>query len=57
VSQVKVDFMGEADYSLETHFNWHHKPNKHITCHLSQEGYANMFVDAMGLHNAVSSPK
>jgi len=56
-ARVKVDFMGEADYYLGTHFEWKHDPDGHITCHLSQEGYAHMLVDAMGLQNAVSSTK
>jgi hypothetical protein len=56
-ARVKVDFMGEADYYLGTHFDWQRDSDGHITCHLSQEGYAHMLVDAMGLQNAVSSPK
>jgi hypothetical protein len=49
-SPVKVDFMGEVDYYLGTHYLncWHCNPNGHITCPLSQEGYyANMFVDGI----------
>jgi hypothetical protein len=57
LARVKVDFMGEADYYLGTHFEWKRDPDGHITCHLSQEGYAHMLVDAMGLQNAVSSTK
>jgi hypothetical protein len=49
--------MGEADYYLGTHFDWKRNPDGHISCHLSQEGYAHMLVDAMGLQNAVSSTK
>ena len=49
--------MGDADYYLGTHFEWQRDPDGHVTCHLSQEGYANMFVDAMGLQDAVTSPK
>jgi hypothetical protein len=56
-SRVKVDFMGEADYYLGTHFDWKRDSDGQVTCHLSQEGYANMFVDAMGLQDAVTSPK
>jgi Reverse transcriptase (RNA-dependent DNA polymerase) len=56
-SRVKVDLMGEADYYLGTHFEWQRDSEGHVTCHLSQEGYANMFVEAMGLQNAVASPK
>ena len=56
-SRVKVDLMGDADYYLGTHFEWQRDPNGHVTCHLSQEGYANMFVDAMGLQDTVASPK
>jgi hypothetical protein len=52
-----IDFMGEADYYLGTHFDWKRDPDGHITCHLSQEGYAHMLVDAMGLQSAVSSTK
>jgi hypothetical protein len=40
LARVKVNFMGEADYYLGTHFKWKCDPNGHITCHLSQEGYA-----------------
>jgi hypothetical protein len=56
-SRIKVDFMGEAEYYLGTHFEWQRDPEGHITCHMSQDGYANMFVDAMGLQDAVTSPK
>jgi hypothetical protein len=28
-----------------------------VTCHLSQEGYAHMLIDAMGLQDAVMSSK
>jgi hypothetical protein len=57
LARVKIDFMGEADYYLGTHFDWKRNPNGHITCHLSHEGYAHILVDAMGLQNAVSSMK
>jgi hypothetical protein len=57
-SRVKVDFMGEADYYLGTHFDWHRDSEGNVTCHVSQKGYANIFVDArMGLQDAVSSPR
>jgi hypothetical protein len=56
-SRVKVDFMGEADCYLGTHFDWDRYPEGNITCHMSQEEYSNMFVDAMGLQDAVSSPR
>jgi hypothetical protein len=56
-SRVKVDFMGDADYYLGTHFDWERDSEGHVSCHLSQEGYAHMFVDAMGLQDAVSSSR
>jgi Reverse transcriptase (RNA-dependent DNA polymerase) len=56
-SRVTVDFMGDAEFYLGTKFDWLHEPDGHVTCHLSQEGYAHMIVDAMGLQDAVTSLK
>ena len=56
-SRVNVDFMGEADYYLGTHFDWRRDSDGNVTCHLSQEGYAQMMVDAMGLQDATTSNK
>jgi hypothetical protein len=56
-SRVMVDFMGDAEFYLGTKFDWKCDSNDNVTCHLSQEGYANLLLDAMGLHDAVTSSK
>ena len=49
--------MGDVDYYLGICFNWRRESDGHVSVHMSQEGYANAFIDEMGLQNAVSSPK
>jgi hypothetical protein len=56
-SRIKVDFMGDVDYYLGICFNWRRESDGHVSVHMSQEGYANAFIDEMGLQNAVTSPK
>ena len=56
-SRLKVDFMGDVDFYLGINFTWKRDQEGHISVHLSQEGYANMFVHEMGLQQAVTSPK
>ena len=56
-SRVMVDFMGDAEFYLGTKFDWQCNSDGNVTCHLSQEGYANLLLDAMGLQNAVTSLK
>lgn len=56
-SRLKVDFMGDVDYYLGICFDWRRESDGHVSVHMSQEGYANAFIDEMGLQNAVSSPK
>jgi hypothetical protein len=56
-SHVMVDFMGDAEFYLGTKFDWTRDSDSNVTCHLSQEGYANLLLDAMGLQNAVTSSK
>jgi hypothetical protein len=49
--------MGDVDYYLGICFNWRRESDGHVSVHMSQEGYANAFIDEMGLQNAVTSPK
>ena len=49
--------MGDADYFLGTHFEWTRHEDGHVTVHLSQEGYAMAFVEAMGQSNANASAR
>jgi hypothetical protein len=56
-ARVTVDFMGDAEFYLGTKFDWQRDSDGNVTCHLSQEGYANLLLDAMGLQDAVASSK
>jgi membrane protein required for beta-lactamase induction len=49
--------MGDVDYYLGICFDWQRESDGHISVHMSQEGYANAFINKMGLQNAVPSPK
>jgi hypothetical protein len=52
-----VDFMGDAEFYLGTKFDWQCDSNGNVTYHLSQEGYAYLLLDVMGLQDAVTSSK
>lgn len=55
-TRVKVDFMGDVDYFLGTQFTWTRHDDGHVSVHLSQEGYVNQVVEAMGLQDSNVSP-
>ena len=49
--------MGTADWFLRTMFDWFmNESSGVVSCHLSQEAYANEVVTAMGLQHASVSP-
>ena len=56
-TKIKDDFMGDAEFFLGIKFDWVFSPDGHLDCRLSQEAYANVIVDAMGLADASVSPK
>ena len=49
--------MGDAEFFIGMKFDWLIHPDGHINCHLSQEAYANVIADSMGLTDAVVSPQ
>jgi hypothetical protein len=56
-SRVTVDFMGDAEFYLGTKFDYKRDSDGNVTCHLSQEGHANLLLDAMGLQDKVTYSK
>ncbi len=54
--KLKVDFMGDTEWYLGMKFDWHHFSDGSVNCCISQEGYAAVIVDDMGLSNANRSP-
>jgi hypothetical protein len=55
--KIKVDFMGDAEFFLGIKFDWVFAADGHLDCCLSQEAYANLIVESMGLSDASVSPK
>jgi hypothetical protein len=49
--------MGDVEFYLGTKFKGIKDADGNVTCHMSQEGYANMLIDAMGLQDAISLTK
>ena len=54
--QIKVDFMGTAEWFVGIKFDGSFSSDGKVDCPLSQEAYANIIVEAMGLGDASVSP-
>ena len=55
-AKINVDFMGDAEWFIGMKFDWSYLPDGHLECRLSQEAYANVIVESMGLSEASVSP-
>jgi hypothetical protein len=47
--KLKVDFLVDAEWYLGMKFDWNHLSDDSVYCHISQEGYAAIIVEEMGL--------
>jgi hypothetical protein len=56
-TKIKVDFLGPAEWFVGIKFDWTFSSDGHVDCRLSQEAYANVIVETMGLSDASVSPK
>ena len=56
-AKVKVDFMGDAEWFIGMKFDWNLSSDGHMECRLSQEAYSNIISEAMGLTDAMVSPR
>jgi len=54
--KINVDFMGDAEFFLGLKFDWFKSSTGDVDCRISQEAYANIIAQELGLSQANTSP-